>query len=103
MNGMPPLESPSLHDLFGDDKARTDVMQLAIHRLDALADVDRVLLCRELPPRVRSTAERHKRVLEQLQALAGNGERLRELLVSSDVALRSGAQRLCRRLIAASP
>ena len=102
MPAMPALEVPTLADLFGPDLS-TPAMQLTIHRLDTLEAVDRVLLCDQLPPRVRGTAERHKRVLEDLQARAGDGKMLRELLVSTDVTLRSGAQRLCKRLIAASP
>lgn len=103
MNAMPALEDPTLAQLFGDDVDRCDVMQLCVNRVDTLAEVDRILLCSTLPKTVRRTAERHKAVLEDIQARAGDGRRLRELLVSENVALRSGAMKLCRRLIAACP
>lgn len=99
MKPMPEEEQPTLKQLFGEEDLRCDVMQLAVHRIDTLADIDRVLLCKELPRTVRTTAERHQRVLADIQASAGNGERLRELLVQETVVLRSGAIKLTRRLI----
>lgn len=99
MNAMPREEQPTIKDLFGEDGLRCDVMQLAVHRIDTLADIDRVLLCQELPKSVRTTAERHQRVLTDIQASAGNGQHLRELMVKDCVALRSGAMKLARRLI----
>lgn len=99
MPGMPAVEIPTLTELCGEANPDSTTLILTIHRIDSLADVDRWLLCPELPARARTIAERHKAVLERLQATAGDNERLRVLLVEQAVSMRSGAVRLCRRLI----
>lgn len=101
MKPMPTVECPTLQELFGPGVDRCDVMQLTVHRVDTLAEIDRIILCKDLPKTVRQSAERQKGILERVQAAAGDDRTLRELMVNDSVALRSGAQKLCRRLIKA--
>lgn len=103
MNAMPSLDRPTKAQLFGAGDLRCDVMQLTIHRIDSLADIDRVLLCADLPKTVRRSAEKHRQVLEEIQAAAGDGIRLRALFATEPVVLRSGAMKLTRRLISEAP
>lgn len=102
MTRMGALEKPTREALFGTIEASAAEMIVAVQRCKTLAEADRVLLCDGLPKTVRQDAERQVRLLQDLQASAGDGRRLRELLISKRVASRPGAVKLCRQLIAAA-
>jgi len=96
---MPDLEIPTLEQLFGAPLPNQAEQRAAVRALDTLEAADRVLLCPDLPTTVRAAAEGQQRVLAELQAVAGQDQRLRGLLVEQRVASRPGAVRLCKRLI----
>ena len=93
------LEAPTLEQLFGAPVPSQAAQRAVIRALDALEAVDRVLLSPELAPAVRAAAEGQQRVLAEVQAAAGDDQRLRGLLVEQRVASRPGVRALCRRLI----
>lgn len=103
MNAMPRLETPSLADLFGAADLTVDAMLDQVKKTDSLEKADRLLLCPDLPKTVQKQANAHIRVMQKVQAAAGDGRRLRELLVSREVAQRPGAVQFCRRLIREAP
>lgn len=96
---MPDLEIPTLEQLFGAPLPNQAEQRAAVRALDTLEAADRVLLCPTLPTAVRAAAEGQQRVLAELQAAAGEDQRLRGLLVEQRVASRPGAVRLCKRMI----